>query len=284
MKIVADSSVMYSIEQGAQHGIEILPLTVSINGKTWAEYEDISAPEFLSYIRAGELPKSSAPTPSAALAAFDTEEEVVHLAMASGLSGAYDITHGLAAQAKHPDRVHVINSRTLCVPHRILALYAVELAKKEEHAEAVIQALQPMIESARSYLIPEDFDFLRRGGRLTPLAAKFAHLLKAVPVMIQTEDGTRLERFAVSRRFNKALVAIAEDLATQNLTEAHYIGVSHADNLAQAQLTHDFLHEAFPQCRMGIFELGPAFITQGGPGCIAIQAIDMKACPDLIVE
>ncbi|MEG0323119.1 MAG: DegV family protein, partial [Raoultibacter sp.] len=124
----------------------------------------------------------------------------------------------------------------------------------------------------------------RRGGRLTPLAAKFAHLLKAVPVMIQTEDGTRLERFAVSRRFNKALVAIAEDLATQNLTEAHYIGVSHADNLAQAQLTHDFLHEAFPQCRMGIFELGPAFITQGGPGCIAIQAIDMKACPDLIVE
>ena len=44
------------------------------------------------------------------------------------------------------------------------------------------------------------------------------------------------------------------------------------------------LAERFPGCRRGIFELGPAFITQGGPGCLAIQAIDLGAFPDLVLE
>ncbi|WP_139652054.1 DegV family protein [Raoultibacter phocaeensis] len=281
MKIVADSSVMFDIEQGRARGIEILPLAVSIGGETWAEYEQISAAEFLARVREGALPQSSSPSPSATLSAYDTEEEIVHLAMADGLSGAYEVAHGLVKQAKHPKRVQVVNSKTLCVPHRALALSAVELAKQCKSAKEVVECLMPMIESAHSYLIPEDFDYLRRGGRLTPLAAKFAHLLKVVPVMMQTDDGTRLERLTVARSFRKAMDAIAADLTKREITDAYYLGISHADNLEQAQMAQRILLEAFPGCKSGIFELGPAFITQGGPECIAVQVIDLSSSPEI---
>lgn len=281
MRIVADSSVMYSIEQGAACGMKILPLAVTIDNETWLEYEEITTEDFLARVRAGAMPQSSCPPPHLTLEAYDTEEEVLHITMADGLSGAYGVAHGLAKQAPHPERVHVVNSATLCAPHRALALAAVELAKRCEHAADVIERLRPMIASAHSFLLPEDFEYLRRGGRLTPLAAKFAHLVKAAPVMCQTDDGTRLERLAIARSFKKGVEAVVAELEKRGVGEGHFISVSHADNPEGAGWAMDRLKAAFSGCRFGIYDLGPAFITQGGPACIAIQSIDLKAFPDL---
>ena len=281
MKIVSDSSVMLSVQEGAARGIEILPLAVTIGGETWLEYEEIATDDFLARVRAGAMPQSSCPPPHATLEAYDTDDEVLHLTMADGLSGAYGVAHGLAKQAPHPDRVHVVNSQTLCAPHRALALAAVELAKRCERASQVIEQLQPLIASAHSFLLPEDFEYLRRGGRLTPFAAKFAHLVKAAPVMFQTEDGARLERLTVARSFKKGVDAVAGELAKRGVGKGHFVSVSHADNAADATWALDRLKEAFPECRFGMYELGPAFITQGGPSCIAIQSIDLGAFPDL---
>ena len=113
MKIVTDSSVMFSVEDGARRGMTVLPLVVAIDGQTWLEYEDISAEEFLAKVRAGALPQSASPPPALTLAAYDTDDEVIHLAMADGLSGAYEVACGLVKQARHPERVQVVNTRTL---------------------------------------------------------------------------------------------------------------------------------------------------------------------------
>lgn len=281
MKIVTDSSVMFSVAEGVKHGLTVLPLTVTINNKHWLEYEEISAEEFLQLVRAGDTPQSASPPPALILEAYNTEEEVLHIAMADGLSGAYEVACGLKEQAKHPERVRVLNSRTLCVPHRALAEWAVELAGQGKTMPEVTAALENMIESIHSYLIPEDFDFLQRGGRLTPLAAKAATLLKAVPVMRQTEDGTRLEKLTVTRAFGKSIAAITKDLEAKQINKNFFIGVSHADNLEQASFALTKIQEHFPQCRSELFELSPAFITQGGPGCIAIQVVDLSPCPNL---
>lgn len=141
MKIVTDSSVMFSVEEGARRGMAVLPLVVTIDGQSWLEYEDVSAEEFLAKVRAGALPQSASPPPALTLKAYDTDEEVIHLAMADGLSGAYEVACGLVKQARRPDRVHVVNTRTLCVPHRVLACTAVRLAEQGADARAVLETL-----------------------------------------------------------------------------------------------------------------------------------------------
>ncbi|MEF9875828.1 MAG: DegV family protein [Gordonibacter sp.] len=281
MKIVTDSSVMFSIEEGAKRGLTVLPLTVSIEGETWLEYEDISAEEFLTRVRAGALPQSSSPPPGLTLEAYDTDEEIIHICMADGLSGAYEVACGLVKQARHPERVHVVNSQTLCVPHRALAFAAVAAAKQGCTAEEVVSLLHQMRATARSYLAPEDFDYLRRGGRLTPLAAKFAHMIKAIPLLMQTEDGKRLEKRKIARSFTKAVEAVTADFTALGVGKGYFISVSHADNLAQANVAAGLLADSFPTAQVGVFELGPAFITQGGPGCIAIQIVDLGSYSDL---
>ena len=84
MKIVTDSSVMFSVEEGARRGMAVLPLVVTIDGQSWLEYEDVSAEEFLAKVRAGALPQSASPPPALTLKAYDTDEEVIHLAWPTG--------------------------------------------------------------------------------------------------------------------------------------------------------------------------------------------------------
>ena len=165
MKIVTDSSVMFSMEEGARRGMAVLPLVVTIDGQSWLEYEDVSAEEFLAKVRAGALPQSASPPPALTLKAYDTDEEVIHLAMADGLSGAYEVACGLVKQARRPDRVHVVNTRTLCVPHRVLACTAVRLAEQGTDARAILETLHAQIATAHSYLIPAAAGASRRSRR-----------------------------------------------------------------------------------------------------------------------
>ena len=258
-EIVADSSVMYSIEQGAARGMKILPLAVTIDNETWLEYEEITTEDFLARVRAGAMPQSSCPSPHLTLEAYDTEEEVLHITMADGLSGAYGVAHGLAKRLRTRARARgeFGNAVRPIVRWRWPPW---ELAKRCEHAADVIERLRPMIASAHSFL-PEDFEYLRRGGRLTPLAAKFAHLVKAAPVMCQTDDGTRLERLAIARSFKKGVEAVVAELEKRGVGEGHFISVSHADNPEGAGWAMDRLKAAFSGCRFGIYDLGPALIT-----------------------
>ena len=83
--------------------------------------------------------------------------------MADGLSGAYEVACGLVKQARHPERAGGEHAHAVR-PHRVLACTAVQLAGQGLDAAAVLEALDAQIATAHSYLIPEDFDYLRRGG------------------------------------------------------------------------------------------------------------------------
>jgi len=41
----------------------------------------------------------------------------------------------------------------------------------------------------------------------------------------------------------------------------------------QAEMAKEILREKFLGAQIDIFPLSPAFITQGGPGCVAVQVV-----------
>ena len=59
IRIVADSSSLYSKNEGKEKGISIAPLAVNINGQTYKEFEDINTHEFIEIINKGHIPSSS---------------------------------------------------------------------------------------------------------------------------------------------------------------------------------------------------------------------------------
>lgn len=277
VQIMSDSSTLYSVSQGLAENLIVNPLSVTIAGKSYREFEEIDSDTFLKLVMEGNIPTSSQPSVGETLALYEQHGNapLLNITMADGLSGTYQTACGAANSMpeEHQNNITVINSATLCGPHRYLVQKALAYAKEGLSVEEILARLAPSLQDHHSFLIPHDFDFLRRGGRLTPLAAKVGGLLKLVPVMAQTKDGKRLEKFTLARSFASALDAICKYYRDHNIDERYLISISHAGAPHLVQQAMEKLQSAFPGTQIEVLNLSPAFITQGGPQCVAIQYI-----------
>ena len=275
VRIVADTSTLYSTAQAREAGFAVSALSVTIAGKSYREFDEISAEEFVAIIRQGHMPTSSQPALGEVEALYNefAGEEILNIAMAHGLSGTYTSACAAAELCDHADKIHVINTRTLCGPHRYLVEQAVRWAAAGEDVETIKQKLNVLIDSAKSYLVPADFDYLRRGGRLSPLVSYVGKAAGLTPVMTQTETGERLTPASIRRGFGHAVKYIAGELQKAGVGKGWRVYISHADALDKAEQAVRELKAVMPEAVYEIYPLSPAFITQGGPGCMAVQYI-----------
>ena len=270
--IVSDTSTLYSTAQARNAGFAVAPLTVTIAGKSYREFDEISSEEFVDIIRQGYMPTSSQPAIGEVEEMYNSfpGEEVINVSMALGLSGTY--TSAVAAQmCDHADKISVINTRTLCGPHRYMVQQAVQWAKEGCTREEILRKLNGLMDTAKSYLVPADFDYLRRGGRLSPLVSYVGKAANLTPIMTQTENGERLTVAGIRRGFPHAVKYITEQLVKTGVGKGWQVQISHAGAMDKAELALKTLKAAMPEAEYHIYPLSPAFITQGGPGCVAVQ-------------
>ena len=274
MKIIADTATLIPPAQGQEQGLTVIPVCVNIDGQTYQDYNQMTTAEFLERIAQGGVPSSSQPAIGDILEVLESsDEEMIFLTVGDGLSGAYQTAVGARNLAENPHRIHVIDSRTLAGPLRYLAKKAVALKNHGLNVEAIIRELQESIESSVSFVIPEDFEFLKRSGRLTTITAKIGGTLKLLPVLTQTKDKTRITPVGIKRSWNAAVEMILQKLQALEVGADHLISVSHAGTPEKAERILEQVKDRFGSSETEILELSPALITHGGPGCIVIQAI-----------
>lgn len=274
MKIIADTAALIPPAEGASQGMTIIPVSVSINDRTYDDYSQITSAEFLKQISEGAVPSSSQPAIGNILDVLDeSSEEMLFLTVGDGLSGAYQTAMGARAMAKNPERIHILNSKTLAGPLRYLAKKAVVLKEQELSMANVIAELQRCIESSVSFVIPEDFEFLKRSGRLTAFTAKLGGTLKLLPVLTQTKDKTRITPVSIKRSWKSAVETVFQRLEELGVGAEHLISVCHAGTPLKAEKILEQVEARFSASETELLELSPALITHGGPGCIVIQAI-----------
>ena len=275
VRIVSDTSTLYSTRQAEEAGFFVSPLSVTIAGKSYREFDEISAEEFVAIIRQGHMPTSSQPAIGEVEELYNRfdGEEIVNVAMAAGLSGTYNSAVAAAELCENGDRISVVNTRTLCGPHRYLVEKAVQWAKEGLSREKIVEKLNKLMDTAKSYLVPADFDYLRRGGRLSPLVSHVGKAANLTPIMTQTEGGERLTVASIRRGYGHAVKYIVKELVKAGVGKGWQVQISHADAMEKAQQTLAALKEAMPEADFCIYPLSPAFITQGGPGCVAVQYI-----------
>ena len=275
VRIVSDSSTLYSPAQAREAGFAVSPLSVTIADKTYREFEQISAQEFVDIIMEGHMPTSSQPAIGEVTGLYEefAGEQILNIAMADGLSGTYRSAVAAAELCDNRDDITVINTRTLCGPHRYMVQKALEMAKAGETLEKIVSWLNARMDSAKSYLIPADFDYLRRGGRLSPLVSHVGKMANLAPIMTQTDDGCRLTIASIRRGYSAAAKYVAEALQKKGIGTGWRVYIAHAATADKVALTVKKLTEVLPGATIEVVDLSPAFITQGGPGCLAVQYV-----------
>ena len=156
VRIVSDTSTLYSTTQAREAGFAVSPLSVTINGKTYREFDEIDSRTFVDIIRQGHMPTSSQPAIGEVTALYEefAGEEILNIAMADGLSGTYKSAEAAARICENAHRITVINTRTLCGPHRYVVTKAVEMMKEGCSLEEIKNWVNEKIDTAKSYEVP----------------------------------------------------------------------------------------------------------------------------------
>ena len=276
IRIVSDTSTMYSTLQAKEAGFYVSPLSVTIAGKSYREFDEMDSKTFVDLVRQGNMPSSSQPSIGDVMELYEQfpNDEIINIAMADGLSGTYASASSAAESSENRDRITVLNTRTLCGPHRYLVEQAAKMAQNGAEKEEILSWLQKRIDSAKSYLMPNDFDFLRRGGRLSPLVSYVGKTIKLAPVMTQSDDGCKLTAAGIKRSFKQAIQFVAESLVRKGVGKGWKVYITHADAPELAEQAVEIVKKAIPDASYEVLLLSPAFITQGGPNCVALQVVE----------
>ena len=275
VQIITDSSTLYKPEEAKALGFEAVPLCVNVGDFEGRDLL-IDMDDYYNRIKKGGIPKSSQPPIGDVFDMYEKYQgdDIINISMADGLSGTYQSACSAKEMLDDSSKVTVINSKTLCGPHRYIVEKAQAMKEPRCSAKEIINWVEMIREKSESFLIPQDFDFLRRGGRLTPVAAALGSVLKLKPVMTLTEDCMKLDKFAVKRTMKSAVDAVINHLKTRNLDSRHVLYISHADALEDAKKIYNQIKETFADLEIKIMDLSPVFVAQGGPQCVAIQYIE----------
>ena len=222
LRIVTDSSAEISQKQAAELGIEVLPLTIIFGTEQFRDGIDMMPEEFYKrLVSSSEFPHTAQlgyeELTSLYKDAKEKGDEVLIMPISSALSGTYEWTVRAARDVGY-EKVHVYDGKCTTFMLEMLVKEAVKL--RERPVEEVISALDDLRSRMRLYAALDTLEYLKRGGRISKVAATVGGMLKIKPVITVTEDG-KIRLIHKSIGMNAALRYISE-LYLSDKKDANY--------------------------------------------------------------
>lgn len=174
-----------------QYNIEVVPLYITINRKTYRDVFEIGPDElYEEYERTKLLPKTSAPPPADFFEMFkkhvENGDDVVHIAMNAKFSSSYQNS---CIAASEFNNVYVVNTFTLSSSQGLLALRAADMRDAGMTAEEIKNQIEIDKTKMRTNVLLDKLEFAYRGGRATMLQMFGANLLKLRPCLLLNTNG-----------------------------------------------------------------------------------------------
>ena len=284
--IVTDSSADLPADLVRELGVEVLPLSFTIQGKTYRNYPDgreMAPGAFYQLLRSGGMATTSAVNVADYTAALEPllqeGKDVLLLVFSSGLSATYQssVIAVEELQEKYPDR-KLFTVDTLCASlgQGLLVWHAVEQKRKG----ASIEAVRDWVEENKLHLCHwftvDDLHFLKRGGRISAATAVVGSMLSIKPVLHVDDEG-HLINVAKARGRNASLTALVDHMEQTAIAPAgQTIFISHGDCLADAQKVADEVRRRMGVKDIVINHVGPVIGAHSGPGPVALFFLGTK--------
>ena len=199
-------------------GIEIVPLTIRIDGNEYVDRRDLSVAEFWAKCAASPtLPETAAPAPGQfeqtyRQLAADGASSVVTISLSGALSATMQSAELAARSVADLIPVTVIDSRSVTLGlGAIVASCARLAADGATHDEVVSDARATSPGALTCGVALDTLDNLKKGGRIGGAKALLASALAIKPI-IEVRDG-KVEQGGKQRTRSKALAFLVEKVA-----------------------------------------------------------------------
>ncbi|MTI65682.1 MAG: DegV family protein [Firmicutes bacterium] len=238
MKIVADSCCDLNDNLREDMNVEIVPLTIKVNGKHYVDDNNLNQAELIKDMKADEnIPKSASPSPQSFIEAYKGKESVFVVTLSNALSSTYNNAL-LAKEMFLEDNekfVHVFDSLSASVAETLVSMKISEAIKKNLQENEIVETVNNYIKEMKTYFVLESLDNLIKAGRINKLKGKIASVLSIKPVMGANENGEiyLVKKVRGSKRALKKMVNIIGE--TGEKFEDKILGIAHCNCLERAE-------------------------------------------------
>ncbi|MDT8860628.1 DegV family protein [Alkalihalobacillus sp. MEB130] len=274
IKIVTDSTSDLTEDLVKTYGIEVVPLSISVNGKTYLDGIDISKKEFIGLLTSSEeLPKSSQPSVGYFEETYrrllDEPEtsHIISIHLTEGMSGTYNSARTAADMVG--DKVTVINSHFISHALSFQVLEAAQMAQGGSSVEEIVARMEEVRANTSLYLMVDTLEYLAKGGRIGRGKALLGSLLKIKPIA-SLADGVYTPVTKVRTHMQMIEYFTKQFKEETEAFKVKAIGIAHIE---AESLAHK-LREALQQVKnipVTITETSPIISTHTGPGAIALM-------------
>jgi len=277
--IMTDTNSGISVQEGADHGIHVLPMPVIVDGIDYTEGADITHEQLYAAMESGKAAYTSQPAPGDVTDMWDAilsqgAEEIVYIPMSSGLSSTFATASTLAQE--YEGRVFVVDNRRISIIQRSSVLDALYLSRRGMRAADIKAQLEKSAFDTSAYICVDTLKYLKKGSRITAAAASLSTAMNLHPVL--NLRGGKLDAECVVRgqnRMQKTLIKLMEtDIKNRfQFIPAQDISLCTAGTLTSsqdAQAWNARVQKAFPEHEVTYHELSCSIACHVGPGAIAI--------------
>ncbi|MBM7688610.1 EDD domain protein [Enterococcus ureilyticus] len=273
VKIVTDSSCTMLKSVRDDLDIQMMPLSVMIDGVVYADDDHLEGEHFMELMSTAKaLPKTSQPPIGEFVELYDRlgadGSEVVSIHMTKGLSGTVEA----ARQAGNLSsaNVTVIDSDFTDQGLSFQVIQAAKLAKNGASVPEILAEINHVKENTKLFIGISTLDNLVKGGRISRTTGLLSSIFNMKVVM--DFDHTELIPVAKGRglkTFNKWFEELKNELS--NLPNVRQIGISHADGLELANGFKEGLQALFPEMDIPVLHTNPVIATHTGKSAFAIM-------------
>lgn len=190
IKISADSTCDLPRELIEEYDIGITPLYIVMDGVTYRDGENITAPELFEMVKkAGKIGGTSAVNVQDYIDHWTAWKQdcdaIVHVGFDSELSASLNNARIAAAEVGD---VYVVDALNLSTGYGHLVLDAAEMARAGMEPAAITAELEKRVPKVDASFVLDTLDYLAKGGRCSALTALGANLLGLKPC-IEVHDG-----------------------------------------------------------------------------------------------
>ena len=276
--IVTDSNSGITQKEGKELGISVIPMPFYINDELYFEDITLTQEEFYQKLEEDADIKTSQPAPGDVLDLWEKlledHDEIVHIAMSSGLSSSCATAAMLADD--YDGKVQVVDNQRISVTQRQSVADAMKLAEEGKSAKEIKDILEADKLDSGIFIMVDTLKYLKKGGRVTSAGAAIGTVLGIKPVL--QIHGEKLDAFAKTRGVKQAkkkmIAAVRKELEERfpdgDFAKHAYLQSAYTKDKEAALKWKEELMAEFPEMEFQQDPLSLSVACHIGAGALAV--------------
>jgi len=288
MQIVTDSGtdLCLSPEQEVELGIHVVPLIVTLEGKSYHEGVDIRPDEFYRLLAATDsLPITSQPSAGEFAETYRrlaaTDPDILSIHMSSGLSGTFNAAQA-GAKLVPGANITFVDTKTLSAAAGWQVEAAARALKAGWTKEQILVLMERIGAASESIYTLKELKYLIHGGRISHMKGLIALVLNIKPLIgVEKVNGTYVQLGRV-RTFKRAVEGLVDLVARQHAPgSALRVQVLHSYNPEGAAMLRELVDQRFDCTWLPVGSMSLVLGAHTGPSMVGVAYASMAAFADM---